>query len=146
MSSPRDRYVLAVDDDPAYLSVLKLSMRTCGFSKIYAAADGTAALDLLECTRFSLIISDLNMFPMDGLELLRAVKKNPLTSRIPFILMSANLSEEAWREAIGLGATEFLVKPFTLSTLRHACFAAHGTVEYENSAATTSRISSSSNY
>lgn len=121
MSSARERFVLAVDDDPAYRSILKLCMRICGFSSVQTASDGREALDYLDYMPFDLIISDWNMTPMDGLELLREVRNTPATAKIPFILMTASLSEFAWREAIDCGATEFLIKPFSLSSLRSAC-------------------------
>ena len=121
MSTIHDRSVLAVDDDPAYLSVLKLCMRTCGFRSVYTAADGFAALEHLDSRRFDLIISDWNMAPMDGLELLRIVRGSASLAATPFILMTASLSELAWREAIQLGVDDFLLKPFSLTSLRAAC-------------------------
>lgn len=126
MPKSRDSYVLAVDDDAAYLSVLKLCMRTCGFNKIYTATDAASALEHIERIQFDLILSDYNMSPTDGLELLRIIRECPSTAKTPFILMSANLSERAWHEAIDLGVTEFLVKPFSLGSLRFACAACRG--------------------
>jgi CheY-like chemotaxis protein len=58
------------------------------------------------------------MEPMDGLELLRCVRANRHLSKIPVVLMSADLSLNSWREAIDAGATDFLLKPFTLEQLR----------------------------
>lgn len=121
MPKLNNKYVLVVDDDAAYLSALKLSMRTCGFNRVVGATDGINALDRLQDLSFDLIISDWNMSPMDGLELLREVREDPATAKIPFILMTADLSETAWREAIKLDATEFLIKPFPLASLRIAC-------------------------
>jgi two-component system chemotaxis response regulator CheY len=121
MSEVLDRSVLAVDDDPAYLSVLKLCMRTCGFRSIHTANDGLSALEYLDERRVDLIISDWNMAPMDGLELLRIVRGTPALAGTPFVLMTASLSETAWREAIELGVDDFLLKPFSLTSLRAAC-------------------------
>lgn len=121
MYATRDRCALVVDDDPEYLSVLKLCMRTCGFVRVYTATDGSDALEYLDNVSFDIILSDWNMMPMDGLELLRVVRKKTSIATIPFIIMTASLSETAWREAIDLGATEFLIKPFSLSCLRSAC-------------------------
>src|SRR5947209_9872492 len=131
MSSSRERCVLAVDDDPAYLAVLKLCMRTCGFSYVHTASDGIEALNYLDYTRCDLIVSDWNMEPMDGLELLREVRRTPSTAKTPFILMTASLSELAWRQVIECGATEFLVKPFSLSSLRSACSSCCRITEFE---------------
>ena len=69
--------------------------------------------------------------PMDGLELLREVRKMPSAAKTPFILMTASLSEFAWREAIDCGATDFLIKPFSLSSLRSACYFCCHPTEFE---------------
>jgi two-component system chemotaxis response regulator CheY len=124
MSAIRERHVLAVDDDAAYLSVLKLCMRTCGFNRVHTAADGDSALDQLDQFRVDLIISDWNMEPMDGLDLLQAVRARPWTASTPFILTTASLSEYVWRRAIDLGVSDFLVKPFSLAALRSSCYLA----------------------
>jgi CheY-like chemotaxis protein len=110
-----------VDDDRSFLATLRLMLRLCGFQNIVTAGDGTAALEHLGEWRFDLIVSDWNMPLMDGVDLLRRVRRHPPTARTPFILMTASLTEYAWRGAIEHGATEFLLKPFTLDALRSAC-------------------------
>ena len=114
-------YALVVDDDTSFLATLGLMLRLCGFKHIVTAGDGTAALEHLGEWRFDLIVSDWNMPLMDGVELLRRVRRHPPTARTPFILMTASLTEYAWRGAIEHGATEFLLKPFALDALRSAC-------------------------
>ncbi len=114
------RRALVVDDDFDFLTMQLISLKYCGFSDIVGAEDGNIALDHLS-RRFDLIVSDWNMGAMDGLELLRRVRATPSTANTPFILVTASLTEHAWRGAIEHGATEFLVKPFTLSSLRSAC-------------------------
>jgi CheY-like chemotaxis protein len=114
------RRALVVDDDFDFLTMQLISLKRCGFSDIVGAEDGNIALDHLS-RRFDLIVSDWNMGAMDGLELLRRVRATPSTANTPFILVTASLTEHAWRGAIEHGATEFLVKPFTLSSLRSAC-------------------------
>ena len=120
MKALQVRHVLAVDDDANFLTMLMVSLRHCGFGDVVGAEDGNIALDHLS-RRFDLIVSDWNMGAMDGLELLRRVRATPSTANTPFILVTASLTEHAWRGAIEHGATEFLVKPFTLSSLRSAC-------------------------
>jgi two-component system chemotaxis response regulator CheY len=115
------RQALAVDDDFDFLTMLTVSLRRCGFSQVMGAEDGNIALDHLSRRRFDLIVSDWNMGVMDGVELLRRVRATPSTANTPFILVTASLTEDAWRGAIANGATEFLVKPFTLASLRSAC-------------------------
>jgi two-component system chemotaxis response regulator CheY len=121
MTVSRTKHALVVDDDFDFLTMLLISLKRCGFSDIVGAEDGNIALDHMSHRRFDLIVSDWNMGVMDGLELLRRVRAAPSTANIPFILVTASLTEQAWRGAIEHGATEFLVKPFTLASLRSAC-------------------------
>lgn len=114
------RYALAIDDDPDFRTSLKLMLRMCGFHHVETAGDGQDGLDLLQKWRFDLVVCDWNMDPMDGLEVLRNVRAHTALAHTPFILVTASLSETAWRGAIALGATEFLVKPFDLDTMRSA--------------------------
>lgn len=111
------KLALAVDDDRMFLQSMRMMLRVGGFAEVMGASDVDAALALLARHPVELIVSDWNMDPLDGLEFLRRVRANPQTSRIPFILVTASLSEEAWRGAIELGATDFLVKPFTIDQL-----------------------------
>ncbi len=111
------KLALAVDDDRMFLQSMRMMLRVGGFAEVMGASDVDAALALLERHPVELIVSDWNMDPLDGLEFLRRVRANPKTKHIPFILVTASLSEEAWRGAIRLGATDFLVKPFTIEQL-----------------------------
>ena len=111
------KLALAVDDDRMVLQSMSMMLRVGGFSEVMGASDVDAALALLARHPVELIVSDWNMDPLDGLEFLRRVRANPKTKHIPFILVTASLSEEAWRGAIELGATDFLVKPFTIDQL-----------------------------
>lgn len=111
------KLALAVDDDRMFLQSMRMMLRVGGFAEVMGASDVDAALALLERHPVELIVSDWNMDPLDGLEFLRRVRANPKTKHIPFILVTASLSEEAWRGAISLGATDFLVKPFTIEQL-----------------------------
>jgi CheY-like chemotaxis protein len=121
MTVAQIRHALAVDDDFDFLTMLTVSLQRCGFHQVVGAEDGSIALDHLSRRRFDLIVSDWNMGVMDGVELLRRVRASPSTANTPFILVTASLTEDAWRGAIAHGATEFLVKPFTLGSLRAAC-------------------------
>jgi CheY-like chemotaxis protein len=67
--------------------------------------------------RFDFILSDWNMQPMNGLELLRCIRANPQLSKIPVVFMSGDLLSAPWREAIDAGAADFLLKPFTWEQL-----------------------------
>lgn len=116
-----NRYALAVDDDPNFLMSLKLMLRMCGFAFVTTAEDGIKALEYMDKWRYDLVVSDWGMAPLDGVELMRRVRANPATADLPFVLVTANLSEIAWRKAIEYGASDFLLKPFGLNDLREAC-------------------------
>lgn len=111
---------LAVDDDRNFLQSVRMMLRVGGFAETEGAGDTEEALAILKQRKVELIVSDWNMEPLDGLELLRRVRADRETAHIPFILITASLSEDAWRGAIELGATDFLVKPFTIDQLHES--------------------------
>ena len=113
----RKSVALAVDDDGNFRECIRMMLRIGGFSETIGVGDVEAALAVATARPLDLIVSDWNMAPYNGLDLLRAVRANPATRETPFILVTASLSEEAWRGAIGLGATDFLVKPFSVQQL-----------------------------
>jgi two-component system chemotaxis response regulator CheY len=100
------------------MPLAELMLRRINFKNVVAEEDGEQAWAHLNLVRYDFILSDWNMEPMDGLELLRCVRANRHLSKIPVVLMSADLSLNSWREAIDAGATDFLLKPFTLEQLR----------------------------
>jgi two-component system chemotaxis response regulator CheY len=112
-----DRIALVVDDDANFRECLRMMLRVGSFGETLGASDVDEALELTLSRRIDLIVSDWNMQPRDGLDFLRAVRANPLTRDIPFILVTASLSEDAWRGAIEFGASDFLLKPFTIGQL-----------------------------
>lgn len=116
----RKQLALAVDDDRNFLQSMRMMLRVGGFEQTVGAGDVEEALALLERRPVDIIVSDWNMDPYDGLHFLRAVRANHATRHIPFILATASLSEEAWRSAIELGATDFLVKPFSIDQLHES--------------------------
>lgn len=109
---------MVVEDDPCFRAVAELMLRLMGFNYVLAVEDGETAWANINLMRFDIVMSDWNMEPLSGLDLLRRVRANPATSRTQFVLMSANLCEEYWLEAIKAGATDFLVKPFSWLQLR----------------------------
>ena len=113
----RKSIALAVDDDANFRECLRMMLRIGGFSETIGVGDVEAALAAASERPLDLIVSDWNMAPYNGLDLLRAVRANPATRDTPFILVTASLSEEAWLGAIELGATDFLVKPFSIEHL-----------------------------
>lgn len=117
---------MVVEDDPSFRAVAEMMLRRMSFKTVVAAEDGELAWAHLNLVRFDFILSDWNMEPMDGLELLRLIRANPPLSKIPVVLMSADLSLASWRVAIDAGATDFLLKPFTSRQLHETVEIAFG--------------------
>ena len=113
----RKTVAIAVDDDASFRECLRMMLRVGGFDETIGASDADEALAIAQSRKVDLIVSDWNMAPRDGLDLLRDLRQQQATRLTPFILVTASLSEEAWRGAIELGATDFLVKPFSIEQL-----------------------------
>ncbi len=109
--------ILVVDDEPDMLENVTRILRRSSYACV-TARDGPQAMALLAETRPKLILTDLRMPGMDGLALLRAVKR--VAPETPVILFTAYASEGAAHEAAHAGATAFLAKPFTATQLLQA--------------------------
>lgn len=110
--------VLVVDDHRDMITILRFALKTLGFTKIDEAAHGADALRLLAQRDYRLVISDLRMEPVDGLELLRSVRRADGSSKMPFILMTADKDQDVIHQAKAEGANHFLPKPFNVDLLR----------------------------
>ncbi|HEH9401659.1 TPA: response regulator [Aeromonas sobria] len=103
--------ILVVDDSASIRATITMTLQSAGFAVI-EADDGNAALGQLERQRVHLIISDLNMPGMDGMTLLRQVKKQPATRYLPFIMLTTENSPAIRQEGFDAGARIWLTKPF----------------------------------
>lgn len=110
--------ILVVDDYQAMRRLLRTLLLQIGFTDITFAADGADALGKLRDQRFRLIISDLKMEPMSGLDLLREVRSDGLLQSIPFIMVTAAGDTSAVVAAKDAGVNDYIVKPFTTEVLR----------------------------
>ncbi len=106
--------ILIVDDDPLILTVVDLMVRHAGHTS-RTAGDGSAALDVLADAAADIIVSDIRMPGMDGLELARLVRRD--YPKIPIILMTGYLSEYSNGSATEIGIDGILKKPFKSSDL-----------------------------
>ena len=106
--------VLIVDDDPLILTVVDLMVRHAGHTA-RTASDGNAALDVLADSASDIIVSDIRMPGMDGLELARVVRRD--YPQIPIILMTGYLSEYSSGSAEEIGIEGILKKPFKSTDL-----------------------------
>jgi len=110
--------VLIVEDSKAIRSMMRVSLEETGGYFFVEASNGFEALRLLPTRRFDLIITDINMPDINGLELIGYVKSNPTYCNIPFIIVSTEKSEEDQKRGLALGAAGYSVKPFTPKKLR----------------------------
>jgi DNA-binding response OmpR family regulator len=111
--------VLLLDGDPRMLEIEKNVLGDLGFSKIFMGRDGEDGLRIMENNPISLVITDWNMRPMDGIEFIRRVRgrTDSPDCRVPIILLTAQAEPEDVRTARDSGITEFVVKPFTVKRL-----------------------------
>lgn len=109
--------VLVVDDSSLMRGFAKNSLKTLKLDNVTEAEDGVIALAELKKEKYDLILSDLHMPNMDGLELLKAVRSDHNLKNIPFIIMTLNGKKEALIEAAKAGLNDYLMKPVTASAL-----------------------------
>lgn len=110
--------ILIVDDYTAMLRLLRRMLQDLGFRYIDQASDGRAALAKLRENPYRLIISDLNMEPMSGLELLREVRDDDRLKSLPFIMVTAAGETDQVTAAKKAGVSDYIVKPFTTETVQ----------------------------
>jgi two-component system, chemotaxis family, chemotaxis protein CheY len=110
--------VLVVDDYGTMVRIIRNLLRQLGFEDIDDAADGSAALEKMGAKRYGLVISDWNMEPMTGFDLLRRVRANPHIETTPFIMVTAESKTENVIAAKKAGVNNYIVKPFNAQTLK----------------------------
>ena len=111
-------HILVVDDQMSIRSLVRSGLNQLGVVHIAEAADGVDAMKSLMLSPVHLIISDFNMPNMDGLELLKAVRANPPTSKTAFIMLTGRADRELVQKAVQFGVNNYLVKPFSARELR----------------------------
>ncbi len=111
--------VLLVEDSKSIRSMMRVSLEEAGNYFFVEAGSGFEALKALPTRRFDLIITDINMPDINGLELIGYVKSNPTYRDIPLIIVSTEKSAEDKKRGLALGAAGYVVKPFTKEELRH---------------------------
>lgn len=126
MPAAADLETLIVDDQRSVRALVRACLMDMGIVKIAEAEDGAQALQLLSVYRKHLILSDLNMPNLDGLGLLRAVRRNPAMAKTAFIMLTSRADTALVQEAVTLGVNNYIVKPFTLDALRRKIEAVFG--------------------
>src|SRR5579863_3641915 len=112
--------VLVVDDSAAIRKILQRVLRQTGMAirSIHEAGDGQEALELLKNQSVDLVLTDINMPKMDGMQLLAAVKASPQWRNIPVVMITTEGGETKVGEAVRLGAAGYVRKPFTADQIK----------------------------
>lgn len=110
--------ILVVDDYNTMIRIIRNLLKQIGFENVDDASDGSAALAKMQGRKYALVISDWNMEPMTGYDLLREVRANPELSHTPFIMITAESKTENVIAAKKAGVSNYIVKPFNAATLK----------------------------
>jgi two-component system chemotaxis response regulator CheY len=110
--------VLIVDDYNTMIRIIRNLLKQLGFEHIDDASDGSAALAKMREREYGLVISDWNMEPMTGYDLLQQVRSDPGLSTTPFIMVTAESKTENVIAAKKAGVSNYIVKPFNAQTLK----------------------------
>jgi len=127
--------ILVVDDSGTMRALVKRVVQMSGIAvgEMYEAENGREALDVLEKNWIDIVLSDINMPEMNGIEMLRRLKANDVESMLPVIFITTEGGEKTVAEAVSLGAAGYVKKPFVPETIRavmlEALEKAYGAVE-----------------
>ncbi|MBV8168304.1 MAG: response regulator [Alphaproteobacteria bacterium] len=126
MAVDKSMNVLIVDDYKTMLRIIRNLLKQLGFDNVDEASDGATALQRLREKDFGLVISDWNMEPMTGLQLLKEVRSDAKLAHIPFVMVTAESKTENVIAAKEAGVTNYIVKPFNAETLKQKLTAVFG--------------------
>ena len=110
--------VLVVDDYKSMIRIVRGLLNQLGFQNVDEAMDGPSALTLIRSKTYGLVLSDWNMQPMTGLELLKEVRADDRTRTLPFVMVTAEAKAENVVAARQAGVNNYVIKPFTLAVLK----------------------------
>ncbi len=112
--------ILIVDGSPVMRRVVERSLRLAGLEaqQVYEAGDGKEALSLAQQHQPALLLTDLNLTGMDGMELLRQLREAEATRAVPVVIVTSQAGEAHVLEALELGAQGYIRKPFTADQVR----------------------------
>lgn len=118
MAVDKNMPILIVDDYKTMLRIIRNLLKQLGFTNVDEAMDGGEALTKMKASDFDLVISDWNMEPMTGLQLLKEVRSDDSLKKTPFIMITAESKTENVVAAKEAGVNNYIVKPFNAATLR----------------------------
>ncbi|MBL8637595.1 MAG: response regulator [Alphaproteobacteria bacterium] len=118
MAVDKNMNVLIVDDYKTMLRIINNLLKQLGFPNVDEATDGAMALDMFKLKNYGLVISDWNMEPMSGIDLLKQVRALATNGNVPFIMVTAESKTENVIAAKQAGVSNYIVKPFNAETLK----------------------------
>jgi len=118
MTIDKGMNVLIVDDYKTMLRIIRNLLKQIDFNNVEEATDGVDALAKMRVNNFGLVISDWNMAPMTGLQLLQEVRADARLKQTPFIMITAESKTENVVAAKQAGVSNYIVKPFNAETLK----------------------------
>ena len=118
--------VLIVDDYKTMLRIVRNLLNQLGFNNVDEATDGGMAFEMLKKKDYGMIISDWNMEPMSGMDLLKLVRADEKLKALPFIMVTAESKTENIIAAKQAGVSNYIVKPFNADTLKQKIVAVLG--------------------
>lgn len=118
--------ILIVDDYNTMIRIIRNLLRQLGFEQIDDANDGSSALAKMRSRQYGLVISDWNMEPMTGYDLLQVVRNDPELAGTPFIMVTAESKTQNVIAAKKAGVSNYIVKPFNAQTLKSKIDAVSG--------------------
>lgn len=118
MAVDKNMPILIVDDYKTMLRIIRNLLKQLGFTNVDEAMDGGEALTKLRASPFGLVISDWNMDPMTGLQLLKEVRSDDALKTTPFVMITAESKTENVIAAKQAGVNNYIVKPFNAATLK----------------------------
>src|SRR5262249_24848861 len=110
--------ILVVDDYSTMIRIIRNLLKQLGFENVDDASDGSAALAKMQTRKYGLVISDWNMEPMTGYDLLREGRASPELSKTPFIMIAAESKTENVSAPKKAGVSNYIVNPFNSATLK----------------------------
>ncbi len=126
MALNKNMPVLIVDDYKTMLRIIKNLLKQLGFENVDEATDGTMAYEKIKEKAYGLVISDWNMEPMSGYELLQKIRADDAHKQLPFIMITAESKTENVVAAKQAGVSNYIVKPFNAGTLKQKIEAVFG--------------------
>lgn len=110
--------ILIVDDFSTMRRIIKNLLRDLGFNNTFEADDGNTALPMLKNGDYDFVVTDWNMPGMQGIDLLKEIRKDQALCHIPVLMVTAEAKREQIIEAAQSGVNGYIIKPFTAATLK----------------------------